>query len=362
MARPGALRHLGAVELGDDLVDGARLRRDRRGDVGIAERAIALAVARQIERDDRDALAPRVGPDIGLGPMQDRMNAQMGARRRRGVEVIPEFRRLIADIPAALDPARREHPFLGAGRLLVAANAGEQAVESVFGQGELQSFGLACRRAGGRRQRRINRLDRRTGLDQEIEIPLDRVAIPEGVHLRKLLAGIHVQRRKRHPPEKRLAGEPDHDVGIFAERPQQGETLETGEALPKDEDALGFELAETIHRAVHRTIHGAHSGALAGWRPRNLRPKNLRPKNLCPKKRSERGIGKRTISISVDLQLHCFKRFRFHSSIFFYFRPLHSLYTENNSSQRAASGLCISFRWWMQSAPAVAPMRMDSHA
>jgi hypothetical protein len=57
--------------------------------------------------------------------------------------MIPEFRRLVADVPAALDSARREHPLLGARRFLVAANAGEQAVEAVFGQRELQSFCLA---------------------------------------------------------------------------------------------------------------------------------------------------------------------------------------------------------------------------
>jgi len=122
----GALRNLGAVELGDDLVDGARLRRHRRRDVRIPERAITLAVAGEIERDDRDALAARIGPDIGLGPMQDRMDAQMGALGRRGIEVIPEFRRLVAHVPAALYPARREHPLLGAGRFLVAANAGNR--------------------------------------------------------------------------------------------------------------------------------------------------------------------------------------------------------------------------------------------
>src|SRR5258708_40032071 len=141
----GALGNFGAVELEDDLVDRARLRGHRRRDVGIAERAVALAVAGEIERNDRDALAPRIGPDIGLGPMQDRMDAQMRAGRRRGVEMIPEFRRLIAHVPAALDAARREHPFLGAGRLLVAANAGEQAVEAVFGERELEALGLARR-------------------------------------------------------------------------------------------------------------------------------------------------------------------------------------------------------------------------
>src|SRR5882672_10263185 len=71
----GALWRAGGVELGDDLVHGTRLRGDREGDVGVAERAIALAVACEVERDDRDPLAPRIGPDVGLGPMQDRMHA-----------------------------------------------------------------------------------------------------------------------------------------------------------------------------------------------------------------------------------------------------------------------------------------------
>src|SRR4051812_44025693 len=42
----GALRRPGRVEFGDDLVDSAGLRGDREGDVGVAERAVALAVAR----------------------------------------------------------------------------------------------------------------------------------------------------------------------------------------------------------------------------------------------------------------------------------------------------------------------------
>ena len=48
-------------------------------DVVVAERAVALAVAREIERDDRNILAARIGPDVGFGPMQDRMNAQVRA-------------------------------------------------------------------------------------------------------------------------------------------------------------------------------------------------------------------------------------------------------------------------------------------
>src|SRR6266851_8552196 len=59
----GAFRHLGAVELGQDFVDVGSRRRHRIGDVLIAERAVTLAVLRQIKRDDRNVLALGVGPD-----------------------------------------------------------------------------------------------------------------------------------------------------------------------------------------------------------------------------------------------------------------------------------------------------------
>src|SRR5271169_3503344 len=119
------------------------------GDVGIAERAIALAGPGEIERNDRDVFTLGIGPDVGFGPMQDRMHAQMRARWRRGVELIPEFRRLIAHVPSALGAARREHALFGARRLFVAADAGDQSVEAVFGKRELQSFGLARGRSRG---------------------------------------------------------------------------------------------------------------------------------------------------------------------------------------------------------------------
>src|SRR5580704_15868399 len=90
-----AFGHLGGVELDQDFFDVGGRRSNRMGDVLIAERAVALAVFGEIKRDDRDVLALGVGPDVGLGPMQDRVNAQMRARRRCGVELVPEFRRLV---------------------------------------------------------------------------------------------------------------------------------------------------------------------------------------------------------------------------------------------------------------------------
>jgi hypothetical protein len=62
------------IELGNDLVDRARLRRHRKRDVGIAKRAIAFAVLGEVERNDGYALTPGIGPDVAFGPMEDRMD------------------------------------------------------------------------------------------------------------------------------------------------------------------------------------------------------------------------------------------------------------------------------------------------
>ena len=188
----------------------------------------------------------------------------MRAGRRRGVELIPEFRRLIAHVPSAFGAARREHPFLGARRLLVAADAGDQAVEAVFGKCELQSLGLARGGSRGRRQRRIDRLDRRAGFDPEIEIPFLAVAIAKRVHLRKFLAGIDMQGRKRHPPEEGLACQPDHDVGILAQRPQQRQLLQPREGFPENVDALGLERVQMIHGRISE-VRCKHASVGGDW-------------------------------------------------------------------------------------------------
>ena len=185
--------------------------------------------------------------------MQDRVNAQMRARRRRGVELVPEFRRLIANVPSALGAARRKHPFLGAGGFLVAANAGDQSVKTIFGERELQPVGLA--RGGSRRGRQgwIDGLQRRAGFDLQIELPFLAVAIAKRVHLGKFLAGIDMQRRERDATEEGLARQPDHDVGILAERPQQRQLLQPREGFPENVDALRLERVEVVHGRGRQT-------------------------------------------------------------------------------------------------------------
>src|SRR3984957_18729637 len=79
-----AFRHLGAIQLDENFFDVRCGRSHGMGDVGITQRAIALAILGEIQRNDRDIFALRISPDVGLGPMQDRMHPQMRARWPRG--------------------------------------------------------------------------------------------------------------------------------------------------------------------------------------------------------------------------------------------------------------------------------------
>src|ERR1700675_4966921 len=79
------------------------------------------------------------------------------------------------------------------------------------------------------------------------QLPSLAVAIAKRVHLRKFLAGIDVQCGERNAAEKGLARQPDHHVGILAQRPQQRELLQPRERFPEDVDALGLERVQMVH-------------------------------------------------------------------------------------------------------------------
>src|SRR3546814_1069963 len=64
----------GGAQLGDDLLDRVGIAADRVGDVHVAERAIALAVAGEVQRHQRDAFTLDVEPDVELSPMQQRID------------------------------------------------------------------------------------------------------------------------------------------------------------------------------------------------------------------------------------------------------------------------------------------------
>src|SRR5215218_9027009 len=109
-----------------------------------------------------------------------------------GVELVPELGWLITVVPVAGHAARAEDALLRARAFLVAADAGDDAVVPALRDDLLQGLRLARSRARRRRQRGIDRLDRRALCNDHVEAPDLGVSVPECVHFRHLLAGIDV--------------------------------------------------------------------------------------------------------------------------------------------------------------------------
>ena len=63
--------------------------------------------------------------------------------------------------------------------------------------------------------------------------------------------------------QKGLAGQPNHDIGIFAERPKQRDLAELGKGFAQNVDALRLQLVETVHGPLYPTAP-AHDTILLG--------------------------------------------------------------------------------------------------
>ena len=88
-----------------------------------------LALLGEVERHDRDVLDVDVVPDVELGPVREREDADALARSDAAVEQVPQLGPLVLRIPLALGVAEREDALLGARALLVAPRAAERRVE-----------------------------------------------------------------------------------------------------------------------------------------------------------------------------------------------------------------------------------------
>src|ERR1039458_8956178 len=97
-ARP--LRHSRAAQFLHDLMHRARLRLDRERARVTPNAPVPLSLlVGKVERDDRHALTLDVLPDVQLRPMQQRMNPDVGPGLEVRLELVPQFRRLILDVP-----------------------------------------------------------------------------------------------------------------------------------------------------------------------------------------------------------------------------------------------------------------------
>src|SRR3954467_4176871 len=159
-ARLAALGDLRAGDLGDDVVQRGRGRRDGAGAAHVADRAVPdaraerllavdelhvgrqrvehavaaehLALVGEVDRRDLEALLGDVLPDVELDPVGQREHADVLALADAPVVDAPQLRALAARVPLAEAVAEAEDPLLRAGALLVAARAAERGVEAVL--------------------------------------------------------------------------------------------------------------------------------------------------------------------------------------------------------------------------------------
>ena len=163
------------------------------------------------------------------------------------VELIPELRRLICARPSRLPvrAERRRAPW----RASAPRRGGCRRSGHRSHAWRARASGLpSCARRSARRAAAMRSTASIGGQGSisNFEVPLVRIAIAERVHLGKFLAGVDVHDRERHAAEESLARQPDHHVGIFAERPEQGEILHAREGFAQNINALRFELIEAI--------------------------------------------------------------------------------------------------------------------
>jgi hypothetical protein len=144
-----------------------------------------------------DALAGDVAPDVELGPVREREDADVLARRVPAVVEVPQLGPLLLGVPLAEGVAEAEEALLRAGLLLVAARPAEDGVvppllDGAQQRGRLQRVAQAARH-----------LAHATGVDVVLHLRDDQAraelggaAVAEGEDLVEVVTGVHVHQRE----------------------------------------------------------------------------------------------------------------------------------------------------------------------
>src|SRR4029077_1529210 len=173
-----SLCHRGVPQLVNDVVHGLCRRSDWRRAGRTAEAAIAGPLPLvEIEIDEGNVLALDVFPNIDFRPIQQRMNSDVCPRRKSRLELIPELRRLIAEIPIAMFVTRREVAFLGSRPFLICAHTEDDACIALLLNQLLEPIGFQGRTAVDATQRMIH-----PGRERFLVLPYDQLEAPLAGH------------------------------------------------------------------------------------------------------------------------------------------------------------------------------------
>jgi len=249
--------------------EGAHAAHDKLGffarqarDEGLFERQQRIAALQheagfgKVKRDDGDVFGVDVLPDIELGPIRERKDAQAFARMNARVENVPEFGTLIARVPLAALIAKRKDAFFGAGTFFVAARAPDSGIETAVAQTVEKRGGFECAATAlGAPVEGIGAFVEggAVGVDDQVEAEFGGVAITKLDHFLEFVAGIDVQKREGNGAGKEgFLREAQQDGGIFADGIKQDGALAFGDNFAHDVNALRFELLEVTAGGHYR--------------------------------------------------------------------------------------------------------------
>jgi hypothetical protein len=208
---------------------------------------------REVDRRQVDALVLDVLPDVELGPVRQREDADALAEVDATVVEVPELRPLVLRVPLAELVAEREHPLLRARLVLVAPGAAEGRGEPILLERVEQHRRLDPVAGAVRRllhQAALQRL-RHAG-DEELDAELRHAPVAELQDLGEVVAGVDVHHRERDPRRvERLLRQPQHDDRVLAAAEQQHRPLQLGDHLADDVDRLrleGLEMRDAVLR------------------------------------------------------------------------------------------------------------------
>ena len=78
--------------------------------------------------------------------------------------------------------------------------------------------------------------------NDHVQFPLQRQFVPVLDHFRDFVTRVDVHQRKRHMPEKGLAGKPQQHRAVLADGPEHGQVFEFPVRFAEDVNALGFQV------------------------------------------------------------------------------------------------------------------------
>src|SRR3954447_1017818 len=281
-ARLAALGDARRRDLGDDLVDRPRLADDAAGARhvaygaeahGRAERLLLgealdevgdrvehpvapedLALVREVDRRQFEALARDVLPHVELRPVRDREHANVLALADARVVEIPQLGTLRARVPLPEVVAEAEDALLRAGTLLVAPRAAHRSIEPVLLDRveQRRRLQLVARRARAGLLLHAALVDRLLhARDDEPLAELRHATVAELDHLGEVVSRVDVHDRERELRRaERLLGEPEQHDRVLAAGKEQHGPLSLGGDLAHDVNRLRLELVEMRQRAA----------------------------------------------------------------------------------------------------------------